>query len=230
MTVGLVVVSHSGSLAGGVRELAAQMAPDVTIAVAGGTDEGGVGTSFDLVTAALVEADGGDGVVVLYDLGSALLTTETALEFSDPDAAERIVVVDAPLVEGTVAAAVAAQTGADRAGVADAARRAGDSWSTVSASAPVAPAGEETTATATVADADGVHARPASILAREAGRWPAATVTVGRPGDDAVGVTNVLLLIGLGLRQGETVEIAGRGAGADDAVIALAAMIDAGLD
>ena len=232
MTVGLVIVSHSAALASGVRELAAQMAPSVTIAVAGGTDEGGIGTSFELVTAALAEADSGDGVVVLYDLGSALLTTETALEFSDPDAAARTTVVDAPLVEGAVAAAVAAQSGTDLASVATAARRAGATWSDTGTDTPAVPDTGNATArrTATIADADGLHARPASLLAREAGRLAGTTVTLGRPGEPPVPVTDVLQLIGLGLRQGETVEIAASGDGAEDAVGALAGMITAGLD
>ncbi|WP_111766677.1 dihydroxyacetone kinase phosphoryl donor subunit DhaM [Nakamurella deserti] len=232
MTVGLVIVSHSAALAAGVRELAAQMAPEVTIAVAGGTDDGGVGTSFDLVTAALADADSGDGVVVLYDLGSALLTTETALEFSDPDAAGRITVVDAPLVEGAVAAAVAAQSGTDLASVATAARRAGASWdgSGETGTDPAPDTAGAVRRTATVADADGVHARPASLLAREAGRWPGATVRLGRPGESPVPVTDVLQLIGLGLRQGETVEFTAGGDGSEDAAATLARMIDAGLD
>jgi len=258
MTVGLVIVSHSAALASGVRELAAQMAPGVTIAVAGGTDEGGIGTSFERVTTALAEADSGDGVVVLYDLGSALLTTETAVEFSDPDAAERITVVDAPLVEGAVAAAVAAQSGTDLASVATAAQRAGASWddahgsgatavsdasvsdaSVSDASVPdvavadtaVAGAGGAAVRrTATVADADGLHARPASLLAREVGRWSGTTVTLGRAGEPAVPVTDVLQLIGLGVRQGETVEIAASGEDAEAATTTLAGMIDAGLD
>ena len=234
MTVGIVVVSHSAALAEGVRELAAQMAPSVTIAVAGGTDDGGVGTSFDTVTAALAEADSGAGVVVLYDLGSALLTTETALEFVDPEAAARIVVIDAPLVEGAVAAAVAAAGNRDLAAVAAAGRRAGQAFAGPAAedgtvdAAPV-PGAEHRT-TATVADADGVHARPASILAREAGRWPRADVRLGRPDGPPVAVTSVLEVIGLGLRNGETVEISGRGDGSGSATAALAAMIDAGLD
>lgn len=228
MTVGLVVVSHSVDLAAGVRELAAQMAPDVTIAVAGGTDDGGIGTSFERVGAALAEADTGDGVVVLYDLGSALLTTETAVEFADPDAADRVVVVDAPLVEGAVAAAVAAQTGSDRDGVASAARRAGAGWAAPAGAAPTVTA--DVRATATVADADGLHARPASLLARAAGKWPDARSTLGRVGEPAVAVTDVLQVIGLGLRRGETVEITGTGGEAAAAVGALAALIDAGLD
>uniref|UniRef100_UPI0035CB0AD5 TMEM165/GDT1 family protein n=1 Tax=uncultured Jatrophihabitans sp. TaxID=1610747 RepID=UPI0035CB0AD5 len=70
--VRLVVVSHSTALADGVVELARQMAPDVDLVAAGGTDDGGLGTSFDRITAAL-DAPPTGGVVVLYDLGSALL-------------------------------------------------------------------------------------------------------------------------------------------------------------
>ena len=110
MTVGLVIVSHSARIAEGVVELAAQMAPSVVIAPAGGTDDGGIGTSFDKVQVALATAESGDGVVVLCDLGSAVLTAETALDFAGEP--ERIRIADAPIVEGAVAAAVAAESGA----------------------------------------------------------------------------------------------------------------------
>ncbi len=121
--VALVAVSHSAALAAGVAELAAQMAPNVTIIGVGGSD-GGLGTSFDAITDALQGAGSAAGIVVLYDLGSARLTTETAIEFLDPQVAGRIEIVDAPLAEGTIAAAVEAESGADRAAVAAAARSA----------------------------------------------------------------------------------------------------------
>ncbi|RIJ43685.1 PTS-dependent dihydroxyacetone kinase phosphotransferase subunit DhaM, partial [Clavibacter lycopersici] len=116
MSVGLVLVSHSALIAHGLVDLARQMAPTVTLVPAGGSgdgtrDDAGIGTSFDVVMAALAEAEGGDGVVVLADLGSAYLTAETAVDLLDEDAAARVVVVRAPLVEGAVAAAVAAETG-----------------------------------------------------------------------------------------------------------------------
>jgi PTS hybrid protein len=111
MTVRLVVVSHSEKIADGAVELAAQMAPDVVILPAGGTDDGRIGTSLEKVMAALAEASDRDGVVILTDLGSAVMTAEAALEFSaDPGS---MVLADAPLIEGLIAAAVAAQTGAD---------------------------------------------------------------------------------------------------------------------
>ena len=121
--VAIVAVSHSAELAAGVAELAAQMAPDVTIIGVGGSD-GGLGTSFDAITDALQRADSAAGIVVLYDLGSARLTTESAIEFLDPQLAEQIDIVDAPLVEGAIAAAVEAESGADRAAVTVAARSA----------------------------------------------------------------------------------------------------------
>ena len=101
--VAIVAVSHSAELAAGVAELAAQMAPDVTIIGVGGSD-GGLGTSFDAITDALQRADSGEGIVVLYDLGSARMTSESAIEFLDPRLAGRIDIVDAPLVEGAIAA------------------------------------------------------------------------------------------------------------------------------
>ena len=81
MTVRLVVVSHSEKIADGAVELAAQMAPDVVILPAGGTDDGRIGTSLEKVMAALEQAAGEDGTVVLTDLGSAVMTAESAVEF-----------------------------------------------------------------------------------------------------------------------------------------------------
>ena len=111
MSVGLVIVSHSAKLAEGVRELAEQMARDVTIATAGGTDDGGIGTSLEKISAGIAAADSGDGALLLADLGSAVMTAETALEFLDDEQRARVRLADAPLVEGSVAAAVAAQSG-----------------------------------------------------------------------------------------------------------------------
>ena len=107
--VGLVLVSHSATLAAGLKELIGQLAPDVTVVTAAGTDDGRIGTSPDAVTAALGEADAGDGVVVIPDLGSAVLSVRVALDDA-PD--PKTVLVDAPFVEGAVSAAVTAGTGA----------------------------------------------------------------------------------------------------------------------
>ncbi|UNX55879.1 HPr family phosphocarrier protein [Georgenia sp. TF02-10] len=122
---GIVVVSHSARLAEGLVEVAAQMAPDVALRAAGGTDEGGIGTSFAKVEAAVEELAGAGEVVVVTDLGSATMTAESVLETLDDATA---VLADGPLVEGTVAGAVAAQGGADAAAVARAVGEAAGSF------------------------------------------------------------------------------------------------------
>jgi phosphoenolpyruvate---glycerone phosphotransferase subunit DhaM len=122
--VGIVLVSHSDQLACGLREVVRQVGTDaVPVEVAGGTDDGRIGTSYDRIAAAIERADRGAGVVVLTDLGSAVLTARTVL--ADRPAA-RAVLVDAPFVEGAVAAAVIAGTGADLDTVAAAATEARD--------------------------------------------------------------------------------------------------------
>lgn len=106
--VGIVIVSHSADLARGLAELAGQMAgPDVRIEPAGGGPDGGLGTDAELASVAIERADAGDGVVVLGDLGSAILTVRSVLE----DSNGRVRLVDAPLVEGAVAAAVVSSAG-----------------------------------------------------------------------------------------------------------------------
>jgi PTS hybrid protein len=121
-SVGIVLVSHSALLAHGLREVIAQLASDdLPVETAGGTDDGRLGTSYELVREAVARADRGAGVVVLADLGSAVLTARTVLE---DHPSEDVVLVDAPLVEGAVAAAVLAATGADLAAVAAAASEA----------------------------------------------------------------------------------------------------------
>ena len=120
--VGIVVVSHSREIASGTVDLAGQMAgPDVRIEGAGGTPDGGLGTDADRVRAAIHSADQGDGVIVLGDLGSAILTARVVLEREDEGRAR---LVDAPLVEGAVAAAVTASAGLALDDVEDAAKGA----------------------------------------------------------------------------------------------------------
>lgn len=109
--VGIVLVSHSAALAEGTAEVAGQIGGgSVTIATAGGTDDGRIGTSIDKVQRALALADSGAGVVILPDLGSSVLTVRALLADSD-DLPEPLAVADAPFVEGTVAATVTAAAG-----------------------------------------------------------------------------------------------------------------------
>jgi phosphoenolpyruvate---glycerone phosphotransferase subunit DhaM len=121
-TVGIVLVSHSAELAAGAANLAAQVSGGtVTIIAAGGTDDGDLGTSAAKVEDGLRLADSGAGVVVLPDLGSAVLTVRAVLEDL---AGTRVLLADAPFVEGAVAATVTAAAGGDVKAVAAAAEEA----------------------------------------------------------------------------------------------------------
>jgi dihydroxyacetone kinase phosphotransfer subunit len=116
--VGLVLVSHSRTLVEGLRDIVAQFGgDDVRVALAGGTDDGRLGTSAVRITEAIREVLGpdpasADGAIVLLDFGSAALSVELALE--DLTEAERLAVraVEAPLVEGAFVAGVQASVGA----------------------------------------------------------------------------------------------------------------------
>ena len=114
MSVGLVLVSHSARLAEGLRELVEQVAQGrVSIAVAAGGPEDSLGTNAVAIGEALESLAAGGGVVLLLDLGSAVLSAETALETLLPDVRARVRMADAPFVEGAVAAAVEASLGSD---------------------------------------------------------------------------------------------------------------------
>jgi PTS hybrid protein len=121
-TVGIVLVSHSAELAQGAAHLAAQVSGGAVIIVAaGGTDDGDLGTSAAKVAEGLSLADSGAGVVVLPDLGSAVLTVRAILADRDD---RKVMLADAPFVEGAVAATVTAAAGGDIKAVAAAAEEA----------------------------------------------------------------------------------------------------------
>jgi PTS hybrid protein len=132
VTVGIVLVSHSSALAEGTAELAGQVGGGtVPIAVAGGTDDGRLGTSVAKVETAIRAASGGGGgVLILPDLGSSVLTVRTLLADLEDEPRDEpygdIEMADAPFVEGAVAAAVTAAAGGTLKAVLEAAREARD--------------------------------------------------------------------------------------------------------
>ncbi|MGZ8513851.1 MAG: dihydroxyacetone kinase phosphoryl donor subunit DhaM [Candidatus Limnocylindrales bacterium] len=110
--VGLVLVSHSAKLAEGTAELAFQMAgPDVRLLAVGGAPDGTIGTDPDRIATAIRSADSGAGVLVICDLGSAILATESAVEMLDGALAARVRLSGGPFVEGAVIASVQASIG-----------------------------------------------------------------------------------------------------------------------
>jgi PTS hybrid protein len=125
--VGIVLISHSRTLAEGAAELVGQIARGARVVPAGGTDDGRLGTSTDRIAAAIGAANTGDGVLLIPDLGSAVLSARSVLDELDPErSGKRIMLADAPFIEGAVAAAVAASGGLDLGTVAKAAEEARD--------------------------------------------------------------------------------------------------------
>ncbi|MBR0252624.1 MAG: PTS-dependent dihydroxyacetone kinase phosphotransferase subunit DhaM [Synergistaceae bacterium] len=111
--VGIVIVSHSWKISEGVCDLAREMAQDFeNLISAGGLDDGSIGTDAQRIADAVVEADSGDGVVILADIGSSIMSSETAIELLEDEGREiNAVIADAPIVEGAICAVVEAANG-----------------------------------------------------------------------------------------------------------------------
>jgi PTS hybrid protein len=113
----IVLVSHSHQLAEGLADLVRFMAPpDLTVAAAGGMEDHHGTFHFGTNALAIVEAiqsnSSADGVIILVDLGSAVLSAETAVDMLEPELQARCIISNAPLVEGAIIAAV--EAGLDR--------------------------------------------------------------------------------------------------------------------
>lgn len=227
MSVRLVVVSHSGKIAEGAVELAAQMAPDVLILPAGGTDDGRIGTSLEKIMAALEQAgngvdgaDGADGIVVLTDLGSAVMTAEAAVEFAADPAS--VLLADAPLVEGLVAAAVAAQAGADARAVKEAAEAVYRPPAAPEAAARGHQGPPDATADFEIVNQAGMHARPAAKIA---GGLSGMDVDVTINGADGTSMTELMML---GAPKGTVLHVQASGPDAAKAMRYLGGLVESG--
>lgn len=236
--VNIVIVSHSAKLAEGVRELAEQMAQGkVAIAVAGGIDDPAnpIGTDATKVLKAIESVYSPDGVLVLMDMGSALLSAEVALDLLTPEEKANVHLCSAPLIEGTIAAAVQASAGAPMAQV------LAEAQASLSAKiAHLAPSGCQDACTTMPEDEMpagvrqvrlqirnplGLHARPAANVVKTASRFRAEiTITAGRRSASAKSINQVATL---GVRQGEEVVVSAAG---PDAAEALSAMINLARD
>lgn len=106
--VAIVLISHSAKVVEGVADIIRQMVPNVSVGLAGGTADEGIGTSIEKIQAAIEEVYNDQGVLLFYDIGSAKMNAELAIELSGYD---HVVVVEAPLLEGAFVAAVEAGMG-----------------------------------------------------------------------------------------------------------------------
>jgi multiphosphoryl transfer protein len=244
MTVGLVIVAHSAQLAAGVVELAGQMTQGKTpIVAAGGALDDVLGTSADKILAAIQSVDGPDGVLVMLDLGSAILSAEMALEMLSDEQRQRVRLTYAPLVEGSVAAALEASLGRSLAQVQRVAEKTAnvDQLKMLKPLTPdenlpdetVAPpegiSPEETSAMKvelTLANPTGLHARPASYFVQTAARYQADIRASGH-GKEEIDATSIFGVLSLGLRQGDTLTIRASGKDAEAAIEALSELVRA---
>lgn len=123
--IGIVIVSHSPKVAQGVSELADQMTQNkVKVIPAGGVDDETIGTNAERIYDAILRADSEGGVLILLDLGSAVMSTQMAIEMLDADFKTKVKLSEAPLVEGAIIAAVEASLGHDLDKVSEAAEAA----------------------------------------------------------------------------------------------------------
>lgn len=234
--VGLVIVSHSRALARAAVGLAQEMVhgKQLKITIAAGLDDTTFGTDATQIVEAINAADQGAGVVVLMDLGSAVLSAELALELLDGDLRDRVVLCPAPLVEGLVVAAVAAAGGASSDEVV--AEATGALAGKVGQLAPAQPTAVPTdapveagelTGTFVVANPHGLHARPAARLVQEARKRDArAFIRNCSTDSEWVGAGSLSKIATLGVRSGHQVEVRVSGSQAAetlDHILALAA-------
>lgn len=237
--VGIVIVSHSAMLADGVRELADQMVQGkVPMAVAGGIDdpEQPIGTDPMKVLEAIQSVYSDDGVVVLMDLGSALLSAEMALEFLEPDQRTNVYLSAAPLVEGVTAAAVQASIGGTPQQVIEEAKGAllikadqlgetiPDSGFAAAVETP-ALAGDVEEISLIIPNKLGLHARPAALFVAKAGEFQSDIQVFKK--DKQANAKSINQVAMLGARQGDEIRIVAAGQDASDALAALRALADA---
>ena len=232
--VGLVIVSHSAALADGVVELAREMGGgDLAIESAGGMEDGAIGTDAERVRLAVERARSPDGVLVLMDLGSALMSAEMAAEMVEPDGGP-VVLCGAPLVEGAVAAAARARAGASLEDVAREARGAlrmkttqlGEEEPEVEAGAPAAADDAEALELRLrVEPRLGLHARPAARFIAAVSDLDARVEV--RNATRSTGPADGRSLTGLAVlnaRQGDEIVVQARGDQAAQALEALRAL------
>ncbi|HKX75608.1 MAG TPA: phosphoenolpyruvate--protein phosphotransferase [Acidimicrobiia bacterium] len=231
--VGIVVVSHSRRLAEAAVALALEMVhgQPPPIAIAAGLDPDTLGTDAMAVKAAIESLDSPEGVVVLMDLGSAVLSTELALDLIDPGLAERVVLTPAPLVEGLVAAVVQAASGAGAVEVAADAmggllgKQSHLGSQVTTEPAPQFPPLSDVTALIDIDLVHGLHARPAARLVSEARRFDASlSVRNLSTGAGPVPAGSLSRVASLGAVRGHRLEITASGRQAKEAVEALLAL------
>jgi multiphosphoryl transfer protein len=230
--VGLVLVSHSRKLASGIQEIIFDTAGrDFPVAVAAGAGENhqALGTDAVHISEVFLGFSRGDGAVALMDLGSAVLSSEMALELLDPVHRERIRLCAAPLVEGAIAAAVQARAGGDLEAVCHEALAALTAkQQQLQAGTPATEVGHPPLASSsslvhevvlTVKNDHGLHARPAASLVQAASRF-SCEIEISNENNEQNAVTarSFSSIALLRARKGHRIRVRARGVDADAAL------------
>ncbi|SUO97753.1 dihydroxyacetone kinase phosphoryl donor subunit DhaM [Suttonella ornithocola] len=226
--VNLLLVSHSRQLAESVRELALQMAPEAHISVAAGIDDpdNPIGTDAVAVMEAIeTNAQTEDGIVILVDLGSAILSTQTALALVSPELAEKVTISPAPFVEGTIAAAVSAISGANREQILTeslSVLRAKESALGTSADAHHAISDNTANAkhklTITVENKQGIHARPAAKIAAKLSKFSSDLTLTNHRSEESANPKTLGGITQLNIQCGDMLTLSAEGTDAQDAL------------
>jgi len=245
--VGIVIVSHSATLAEGAAELAREMGGDAPIEAAGGLDEPGrgLGTDAAFVLTAIERAYSDDGVLVLVDLGSAIMSAEVAVEMLDPARRARVKLSAAPLIEGAVAAAATAGSGATLEAVSQEAERSLEAKVEHLRGHPGGSEGvnddekngldeeqeESIVADLIIHNPTGLHARPAARFVKTASAFDAkVTVTNLTKDKGPANARSLVSVTTLGVSSGDAIRVEARGEGAKEVISALEALAGRNFD
>ncbi len=232
--VGIVIVSHSEKLAEGVVELAKQMTAGkgVVIRGAGGLEDGSLGTSFEKILNAINEAYSEDGLLILMDLGSAIMTTQMCIESLPEDMRAKIKLCNAPLVEGAVAAAAAAAQGLSL----DEVKKQAENVPLIkvqeeSVEVMEAPRGENVASVdVQLVNPTGLHARPASLFVQLASKFKSKVmvqnISAKKPPADAKSIMD--MAVNGTAEKGEWIRITAEGEDAQEAVMVLKELVESG--
>jgi phosphoenolpyruvate-protein phosphotransferase/dihydroxyacetone kinase phosphotransfer subunit len=237
--VGIVIVAHSAKLAEGVKELADQMSQGrVPIAAAGGLDDSTIGTNVERILKAIDAVYQPDGVLVLMDLGSAVLSTKMAIQMLPPERQSKVLMSEAPIVEGAIAAAVEASIGSPLERV-EAAARGVVTMPKVADALPMAPLEavgappEEVSPvseiTLTLFNEMGLHARPAALFVQVASKFQSnVQVRNLTRGGHAVNAKSMFGVLSLGAEKGHQITISASGPDAEEALATLRQLVESG--
>ncbi|MCU1557656.1 MAG: ptsP [Microbacteriaceae bacterium] len=222
--IGIVVVSHSPALAQAAVDLALEMVRGdrPAIAVAAGAGEGVTGTDATAVADAVDEVAGPDGVLVMMDLGSAVMSAEMALELRSSEVP--VTLSSAPFVEGLISAIVTAAGGAsldevDREATGALAQKQSMLGGSATENPVEAPPAAEEGEHLTIINPDGLHARPAaSLVSALAGFDAKVTIANATTAAKPVAGNSLIGLLSLGVKTGDVVTVAASGPQAAEAL------------